>query len=85
MQTRSMPAAYELIYKRIFAYVFYNLFGMRQPDNHILAIDKNVLLIQNSFYKISDHQQSQRYEDDLWKAPGPPLLVAADFIKMVSP
>jgi len=30
-------------------------------------------------FKISDHQQSWGYEDDPWKGPGPPLLVAADF------
>ena len=29
--------------------------------------------------QISDHQQSWGYEDGLWKGPGPPLLVAADF------
>jgi len=28
---------------------------------------------------ISDHQQNWGYEDGLWKGPGPPLLVAADF------
>ena len=31
--------------------------------------------------KISDHQQSWGYEDGPWKGPGPPLLVAADFLK----
>ena len=29
---------------------------------------------------ISDHQQSWGYEDGPWKGPGPPLLVAADFL-----
>jgi hypothetical protein len=29
--------------------------------------------------EISDHQQSWGYEDDPWKGPEPPLLVAADF------
>jgi len=31
--------------------------------------------------KISDHQQSWGYEDGPWKGPGPPPLVAADFLK----
>ena len=31
--------------------------------------------------KISDHLQSCGYGDDPWKAPGPPLLVPADFCK----
>jgi hypothetical protein len=31
--------------------------------------------------KISDHQQNWGHEDSLWKGPGPPLLVAADFLK----
>jgi len=30
--------------------------------------------------KISDHQQSWGYADGPWKGPGPPLLVAADFL-----
>jgi hypothetical protein len=30
--------------------------------------------------EISDHQQSWGYEDGPWKGPGPPLLVAADFL-----
>jgi len=30
--------------------------------------------------KISDHQQSWGHEDGPWKEPGPPLLVAADFL-----
>ncbi len=33
--------------------------------------------------RISDHQQSWGYEDDPWKGPGPPLLVAADFLKRI--
>jgi hypothetical protein len=39
----------------------------------------------NRFYlnKISDHQQSWRYEDGPWKGPGPPLLVVADFLKRI--
>jgi len=32
--------------------------------------------------KISDHQQSWGYEDGPWKGPGPPLLVAADFLEI---
>jgi hypothetical protein len=32
-------------------------------------------------HQISDHQQSWGYEDGPWKGPGPPLLVAADFLK----
>jgi hypothetical protein len=34
--------------------------------------------------EISDHLQSWGYEDGPWKGPGPPLLVAADFINSVS-
>jgi hypothetical protein len=30
--------------------------------------------------EISDHQQNWGYEDGPWKGPGPPLLVAADFL-----
>jgi len=33
------------------------------------------------YYVISGHQQSWGYEDGPWKGPGPPLLVAADFLK----
>jgi len=32
---------------------------------------------------ISDHQQSWVYEDGPWKGPGPPLLVAADYLKRI--
>ena len=30
--------------------------------------------------EIGDHQQNWGYEDGPWKGPGPPLLVAADFL-----
>ena len=33
--------------------------------------------------KISDHLQSWGYEDGPWKGLGPPLLVAADFLKRI--
>ncbi len=34
--------------------------------------------------QISGHQQSWGYEDGPWKGPGPPLLVAADFLKRIT-
>jgi hypothetical protein len=34
--------------------------------------------IQVISLKISDHLQSWGYEDDPWKGPEPPLLMAAD-------
>ena len=34
--------------------------------------------------EISDHQQSWGYEDDPWKGPGPPLLVAADLSQFIN-
>jgi len=39
----------------------------------------NPIGMMNSL-SISDHQQSWGYEDGPWKGPGPPLLVAADYL-----
>ena len=39
-----------------------------------------LLLVYCQSHQISDHQQSWGYEDGPWKGPGPPLLVAADFL-----
>ena len=45
-----------------------------------------VLFLSKEFEPlISDHQQSWGYEDGPWKGPGPPLLVAADFISIHKP
>jgi hypothetical protein len=41
------------------------------------------MLKMSKYHKKSATTRSWGYEDGPWKGPGPPLLVAADFLKRI--